>query len=74
MTLRVSIMNENVVVPSLDHRYTSHDTDQTAVFLERSEPGEECDVRDREVVSIVAPCLGSTHRRFSCTAVPGRCC
>ena len=74
MTLRVSIMNENVVVPYVAHWYTSRDTDQTAVFLERSEPGEECDVRDREVVSIVAPCWGSTHRRFSYPAVPGRCC
>jgi hypothetical protein len=73
MTLRVSIRNENGVALSLLHRYTTGDTDQTAVFLERSEPVKECDVRDREVVSIVAPWLGSTHRRLSCSAVPGRC-
>jgi len=41
-------------------------------LLERSEPVEEYVGRDREVASIVAPTLGSTLRRLSVTAVPGR--
>ena len=56
MTLRVCIINENGPVrPSRAPRYTAGDTDQTLVFHERHEPVEESDVRDREVVSLVAP-------------------
>ncbi len=73
MTLRVSIRHENAVVCPRARRYTQGGTDQTTVFLECSEPVKECAVRDREVVSLVAPSLGSTHRRLSCMTVPDRC-
>ena len=60
MTLRVCIINENGILrPARAHRYTGGDTDQTLVFHERHDPAEESDVRDREVVSLVAPCWGA---------------
>jgi hypothetical protein len=56
MTLRVCIMDENgLVCPPGAPWYTAGDTDQTLVFPERSKPGRESDVRDREGASIVAP-------------------
>ena len=60
MTLRVCIINENGLIHlARARRYTISDTDQTPVLHERYEPAKECDVRNREVVSIVAPTRGA---------------
>ena len=75
MTLRVCMMHENDEQPLRARltAYTDGDTDQTMALRERSEPVEEYVGRDREVASLVAPTVGSTLRRLSVTAVPGRC-
>ncbi len=44
-----------MVHPARAAQYTTDDIEQTPVLHERHEPGEEFGVRDREVVSIVAP-------------------
>ncbi len=71
MTLRVCIIHENGEVPRPGaRRYTAGDTDQTLVLHERHEPEEESDVRDREVVSIVAP-AGEHAKEILCVGGPG---
>ena len=65
MTLRVCIINENGVVhPAHLPRYTADDIDQTPVLHERHEPVEEFGMRDRDVVSIVAPVWGARKGDF----------
>ncbi len=50
--------------PARAAQYTTDDIEQTLVLHERHEPGEEFGVRDREVVSIVAPSWGARKGEF----------